>query len=141
MTTAMRAQCGPTCLASTGRPLQSRAFKACHRPVRSTRAQASQGSPDSSLPAAPAAPLLGASAAALLLLDAPPAQAIGREYGVMEGTIASLTHPAVMFFLFGASVYAGYLGFQVSHSQRLLRLRWKEGRRAPTSSEWGLFSS
>jgi hypothetical protein len=51
------------------------------------------------------------------LLDAGAAHAIGREYGVVEGQLASLAHPAAMFFLFGASVWAGYLGFQ-----------WREAR-------------
>jgi hypothetical protein len=41
-----------------------------------------------------------------------PALAIGREYGIVEGQIFSLMHPAFMFFLLGASLYAGYLGFQ-----------------------------
>jgi hypothetical protein len=41
-----------------------------------------------------------------------PALAIGREYGIVEGQIFSLMHPAFMFFLLGSSLYAGYLGFQ-----------------------------
>lgn len=46
------------------------------------------------------------------LIFSEPAQAIGREYGIVEGQIFSLMHPAFMFFLLGASLYAGYLGFQ-----------------------------
>ena len=47
-----------------------------------------------------------------LILNCEPAQAIGREYGIIEGQIFSLMHPAFMFFLLGSSLYAGYLGFQ-----------------------------
>jgi hypothetical protein len=54
-----------------------------------------------------------------LLLDAGAAQAIGREYGFVEGQIMSLTHPFFMFFLFGASVYTGYLGFQWQRTRNL----------------------
>eukprot|EP00889_Picochlorum_renovo_P005038 jgi/Picre1/32068/NNA_007416.t1 len=46
------------------------------------------------------------------LVMSDPALAIGREYGIVEGQIFSLMHPAFMFFLLGASLYAGYLGFQ-----------------------------
>ena len=54
-----------------------------------------------------------------LFLDSSAAQAIGREYGILEGQILSLTHPALMFFLFGSSLYAGYLGFQWRHTREL----------------------
>ena len=47
-----------------------------------------------------------------VMLNCEPAHAIGREYGIIEGQIFSLMHPAFMFFLLGASLYAGYLGFQ-----------------------------
>ena len=47
-----------------------------------------------------------------VLLDVQNALAQKGEYGIVEGRIASLTHPALMFFLFGASVYTGWLGFQ-----------------------------
>lgn len=55
-----------------------------------------------------------------LLLDVQTALAQKGEYGIVEGRIASLTHPVLMGFLFGASVYTGWLGFQwryVSASQ------------------------
>ena len=55
--------------------------------------------------------------APLLVTD--PALAIGREYGVLEGRIASLMHPGFMFFLLGASVYTGYLGFQWRRTREL----------------------
>ena len=55
-------------------------------------------------------PAAGAFLYPLVVSD--PALAIGREYGFIEGQIMSLMHPAFMFFLLGASVYAGYLGFQ-----------------------------
>lgn len=34
------------------------------------------------------------------------------EFGLLEGRTAALIHPAMMFFLFAATGYAGYLGFQ-----------------------------
>jgi hypothetical protein len=55
-------------------------------------------------------PVAGAFLYPLVVSD--PALAIGREYGFIEGQIMSLMHPAFMFFLLGASMYAGYLGFQ-----------------------------
>lgn len=42
----------------------------------------------------------------------PSLQAAGGEFGLLEGRTAALVHPAMMFFLFGASAYAGYLGLQ-----------------------------
>ena len=54
-----------------------------------------------------------------LLLDTSSALAINREYGIIEGQIFSLMHPAIMFFLFGSSVYAGYLGFQWRRTREL----------------------
>lgn len=54
-----------------------------------------------------------------LLLDTSAALAINREYGIVEGQIFSLIHPAIMFFLFGSSVYAGYLGFQWRRTREL----------------------
>lgn len=54
-----------------------------------------------------------------LLLDTSAALAINREYGIVEGQIFSLVHPAIMFFLFGSSVYAGYLGFQWRRTREL----------------------
>lgn len=47
-----------------------------------------------------------------LLLDVQAAFAQNREYGIVEGQIASLYHPAIMLFLFGSSLYAAWLGFQ-----------------------------
>lgn len=47
-----------------------------------------------------------------LLLDVENAMAQKGEYGIVEGRIASMTHPVLMFFLFGASVYTGWLGLQ-----------------------------
>ena len=46
--------------------------------------------------------------------------AIGREYGIIEGQIMSLMHPAFMFFLLGSSLYAGYLGFQWRRARELV---------------------
>ena len=39
--------------------------------------------------------------------------------GILEGRTGALVHPAIMAFLFGASLYAGYLGYQ----WRRVRLR------------------
>lgn len=47
-----------------------------------------------------------------ILLDVQHALAQKGELGFVEGRIASLTHPIIMGFLFGASVYTGWLGFQ-----------------------------
>jgi hypothetical protein len=90
-------------------------------PRRRGRAAAAR-SGDAPEPVATDAPntntlLLAGATAAPWLLDAGAAHAIGREYGVVEGQLASLAHPAAMFFLFGASVWSGYLGFQ-----------WREAR-------------
>jgi hypothetical protein len=53
------------------------------------------------------------------LVASDPALAIGREYGLLEGQIMSLMHPALMFFLLGSSLYAGYLGFQWRRAREL----------------------
>lgn len=66
-------------------------------------------------------PKVALSVAGLLapLAECSPAQAIGREYGILEGQIFSLMHPAFMFFLLGSSIYAGYLGFQWRRTREL----------------------
>lgn len=46
------------------------------------------------------------------LLSVQDAYAAGGEYGILEGRIFSLIHPVVMFSLFVATGYAGYLGYQ-----------------------------
>lgn len=57
--------------------------------------------------------MLAASAAlAPLLLQADPAMAVDGAYGILEGRTVALIHPAVMLFLFGGTLYAGYLGYQ-----------------------------
>ena len=38
--------------------------------------------------------------------------ATNRDLGILEGKTIALVHPAIMFFLFGATAYAGYLGWQ-----------------------------
>lgn len=60
------------------------------------------------------APSASAFTAALapLLAFAPDAAAKGGEYGLFEGRTMSLIHPALMFFLLGASLYNAYSGFQ-----------------------------
>lgn len=47
-----------------------------------------------------------------ILLDVQTALAQKGEYGIVEGRIASLTHPVLMGFLFCSSLYTGWLGFQ-----------------------------
>lgn len=47
-----------------------------------------------------------------LLLDVESALAQKGELGIIEGRIASLTHPAIEGFLFVASLYTAWLGFQ-----------------------------
>lgn len=70
------------------------------------RAQSSQEQQEQLSSAA----LLAAAVTPFLLT--PEAQAAGGEFGLLEGRTAALVHPAMMFFLFGASAYAGYLGLQ-----------------------------
>lgn len=50
--------------------------------------------------------------ATALTLVAGNANAAGGEYGILEGRTLALLHPAVEFFLLGATLYAGYLGLQ-----------------------------
>jgi hypothetical protein len=73
-----------------------------------------------------------ASLVAPWILAEGPAHAIGREYGILEGQIASLVHPGMMFFLFGASCYAGYLGLQWRHTRELAgEIKELKAQRAP----------
>lgn len=58
-------------------------------------------------------------AAPLMLLDVPSAMATAGEYGLLEGRTAALIHPAVMFFLFGGTLYAGYLGYQWKRTRQV----------------------
>lgn len=50
--------------------------------------------------------------AAPFLLHVQDALAADGAYGILEGRTAALVHPAVMFFLFAATGYAGFLGWQ-----------------------------
>lgn len=52
------------------------------------------------------------AAAALTLLCAEPALAVGGQYGILEGRSIALIHPIVMAALFGTTVYTGWLGWQ-----------------------------
>mmetsp|Transcript_33333 Transcript_33333/g.94441 ORF Transcript_33333/g.94441 Transcript_33333/m.94441 type:complete len:292 (-) Transcript_33333:35-910(-) len=56
--------------------------------------------------------LAAASLAAPLLLGVGEASASGGEFGLLEGRSAALLHPIGMAFLFGSTLYAGYLGWQ-----------------------------
>lgn len=82
-----------------------RPARAAPRPV-CVRAEAQQDKEQSISPA-----LLAAALATPFLLT-PSAQAVAGEFGILEGRTAALIHPALMFFLLGASVYTGYLGLQ-----------------------------
>lgn len=69
-----------------------------------------------------------------LILDSSAALAQNREYGIIEGQIFSLMHPAIMFFLFGSSVYAGYLGFQWRHTRELAtQIKDLKSQKAPAT--------
>jgi len=60
-----------------------------------------------------AAPLLAAGGLLTpFLLEVGAAMAKDGEFGLLEGRTAALVHPAMMLFLFGATSYAGYLGWQ-----------------------------
>ena len=52
------------------------------------------------------------SRAALRPARAQDALAAGGAYGILEGRTGALVHPALMFFLFGATGFTGYLGWQ-----------------------------
>ena len=67
-----------------------------------------------------------------LLMDVQGAFAQGREFGIIEGRIASLYHPAIMLFLFGASVYGAWLGFQWRSDPKTL---WDDPE-ARTQNQW-----
>ena len=55
---------------------------------------------------------IAAGTALTWLSAATRAWAVDREYGILEGVTISLVHPAAMLGLFGATVYAGWLGWQ-----------------------------
>ncbi|GLC37746.1 hypothetical protein PLESTB_001472600 [Pleodorina starrii] len=61
---------------------------------------------------------LGATVAPLLL-QAGTALAKDGEYGLLEGRTVALIHPAVMLFLFGGTLYAGFLGYQWKRTREL----------------------
>jgi hypothetical protein len=82
-----------------------------------------------------AAILVPAMSVAVPLLQANPALAIDREYGILEGQIFSLMHPAVMFFLFGATVYTGYLGLQWRRTRALAEeIKELKAQRVPVAA-------
>mmetsp|Transcript_10641 Transcript_10641/g.25229 ORF Transcript_10641/g.25229 Transcript_10641/m.25229 type:complete len:189 (-) Transcript_10641:755-1321(-) len=56
--------------------------------------------------------LFAASLVGPLLLGAGDASAANGNYGILEGKSVALIHPFAMITLFGASLYAGYLGLQ-----------------------------
>ncbi|GAB4815183.1 hypothetical protein N2152v2_002229 [Parachlorella kessleri] len=87
-------------LDGTGRPLRPLSIRA--NAQRHPEAQQEQ----------PSAALLAAALVTPWLLGTGAAQAVDGEFGLLEGRTAALIHPALMAFLFGASLYAGYLGLQ-----------------------------
>ncbi|GIL47198.1 hypothetical protein Vafri_4072 [Volvox africanus] len=67
-----------------------------------------------------ARPLLAMGAAiAPFVMQAGAALAKDGEYGLLEGRTVALIHPAVMLFLFGGTLYAGYLGYQWKRAREL----------------------
>ena len=69
-----------------------------------------------------------------LLLDVETALAQKGEYGIVEGRIASMTHPIMMGFLFGASLYTAWLGFQWRYvSSSIAQIRTCISAYCPTS--------
>lgn len=58
------------------------------------------------------APVSAAAVAALLLLPADAALAVGGEFGILEGRSFALLHPLIMGGLFAYTLWAGYLGWQ-----------------------------
>lgn len=58
------------------------------------------------------APVSAAAVAALLLLPADAALAVGGELGILEGRSFALLHPLIMGGLFAYTLWAGYLGWQ-----------------------------
>jgi len=69
-----------------------------------------------------------------LILDSSAALAKNREYGIIEGQIFSLMHPAIMLFLFGSSLYSAYLGFQWRHTRELAtQIKDLKSQRAPAT--------
>lgn len=94
-----------TCRRAT---LTCAAGKRQQRPVESTIQPAEEASSFDATTA-----LLGSAGLLTpLLLDVENAFAQKGEYGIVEGRIASMTHPILMGFLFGASLYTAWLGFQ-----------------------------
>ena len=69
--------------------------------------------PSLASPAPASAPLFAAATAALTTLTtALPAAAAVKDNHLLTGQLVSLLHPAMMFFLFGATGWAGWLGWQ-----------------------------
>lgn len=64
-------------------------------------------------------PWMLASLASPMLLAAGPAMAAGGSYGILEGRTAALVHPAMEFAILGATIYAGYLGWQWRRTREL----------------------
>ena len=84
---------------------------AVNRLPRIAIAKAAAPERDNSTPEA--ATLFGAAGLLTpILLDVQSALAQKGEFGIVEGRLASLTHPVLMGFLFGSSLYTAWLGFQ-----------------------------
>ncbi|EFN52449.1 hypothetical protein CHLNCDRAFT_32535 [Chlorella variabilis] len=77
--------------------------------------------------------LAAAGLLAPFVLDAEAAQAVPE---ILKGRIFSLIHPGMMLFLFGGSVYAGYLGFQWRHARELVGIiKEKKAALPPADAE------
>ena len=76
--------------------------------------QKATASPQEASPAVdvPVSPILSLTFLTPFLLDVQSGLAKDGEFGLLEGRTAALVHPAIMLFLFSATAYAGYLGWQ-----------------------------
>ncbi|AQK60745.1 hypothetical protein Zm00014a_020218 [Zea mays] len=98
-----------TCTAAgtTGRPAPpSKSSRPRLLPPGTTRCRCSRP------PMEAVAPVSAAAVAALLLLPADAALAVGGELGILEGRSFALLHPLIMGGLFAYTLWAGYLGWQ-----------------------------
>ena len=125
-----------------GTPVRSVPFRQCRLPFRPLSIRVSAQRQPEEQQEQPSAALLAAALVTPWLLGAGAAQAVDGEFGILEGRTAALVshstlatlhdlihwvhtwaiaqlmfpslqiHPALTAFLFGASLYAGYLGLQ-----------------------------
>lgn len=98
---------------------QARCFGPVRIPGRTLPVRCAAKAEDAAQQPLEGLPTAALLAAPLMLLDVPSAMATAGEYGLLEGRTAALIHPAVMFFLFGGTLYAGYLGYQWKRTRQV----------------------